>query len=235
MVMRLSTISAPFTKVASLYTQSVAKRPLLTNAALGLVIASVGDVCCQHFFEQKEYDAKRTIHMGVIRAVVLAPFLHVYFPFLARLVPGKSFKSAILRVCADQCIGSPVSIALTFAAASVLKGEPMSFFPRVQEQLIPTMKMGAMYWPFVHTLNFRFVPVSHQPIVAHLASLWWNAVLSYRSNTALHASQADNTSERSITVIVSPIVQSETKTSDVAPNASTEPALLTAQQPTVIT
>jgi hypothetical protein len=82
-------------------------------------------------------------------------------------------------------IGAPVSILLTFAAAAVLQNKLQEFPERVREHLLPTWKTGAMYWPFVHSLNFKFVALHHQPFVAHAASLWWNAVLSYRSNVVL--------------------------------------------------
>jgi hypothetical protein len=131
------------------------------------------------------FDWKRTLDMTLIRAFVMGPFLTVYFPFLVRLSPGTTALRVASRVAIDQVIGAPVSITLTFVAAAVLQGRPDTIQQRMEEQLLRTWKTGAGYWPIVHSLNFAFVPLIHQPLVAHAASLWWNAVLSYRANTAL--------------------------------------------------
>jgi hypothetical protein len=180
--------AAFLTRLASRYNAISTARPFTTTAVMGFTIASIGDVGCQLLVEgpgQHAYDARRTLDMGTIRAVVLAPLLQVYFPFLSWLVPGKGLHRVLLRVCADQAIGAPLTICLTLAAASVLKGRPEDVLPRITDQAWPAWKNGASYWPFVHTLNFSFVPLPHQPLVAHVMSVPWNAMLSYRSNKAL--------------------------------------------------
>lgn len=95
-----------------------------------------------------------------------------------------------LRVCADQAIGSPLTICLTFAASGMLKGDPGGILPRISSELWPTWKNGASYWPFVHGVNFAVVPVHHNALVAHVMSVPWNAVLSYRSNKSLSTPDA---------------------------------------------
>ena len=131
------------------------------------------------------WNSRRTIEMSIIRAIVMGPFLQVYFPWLSKLVPGTTMPQVFKRVLADQLIGAPVSISLIFLAAATIRGDPMSVVPRLQEQLLPTWQSGASYWPFIHSLNFKFVPVMHQPVVAHIASIWWNVILSYRANIKL--------------------------------------------------
>lgn len=175
------------TWLAARYSAAAAARPFATASAAGLVIASAGDVACQHWLEPPgtPFNARRTLDMGLIRALVLAPLLQVYFPFLSWLVPGRTLPRVLLRVLADQAIGSPLTICLTFAASGVLKGDVAGILPRVSSQLLPTMWAGAQYWPFVHTANFLYVPVGHQALFAHVMSVWWNAVLSYRANKRL--------------------------------------------------
>lgn len=178
--------SSLVTQLAVRYNAAVTSQPFAVNATTGFVIASLGDIACQKWFEKKaEWDAKRTLDMGLIRAFVMAPFMMAYFPFLNRLVPGKKAHQVLSRVALDQCIGSPISIVLTFSAAGLLKGDVREVPARISNQMLPTWKNGVVYWPFVHSLNFRFMPVMHQPLVAHVASLWWNGVLSYRANLAI--------------------------------------------------
>lgn len=197
---------------------------------LGGIIAGVGDIVCQRMFpvEQPtlsssssssnvttEINYRRTAEMTLIRSFVMAPFLYVYFPFLARLVPGQDFHRVLLRVCADQAIGSPVSTSLVFAAACTLQGHPEDTYKRISENLIPTWKTGATYWPLVHSINFKFVPVAHQPLVAHVMSTYWNVILSYYSNAKLSKDVAimtttttTTTTESSLSTIINdrPIV-----------------------------
>jgi hypothetical protein len=155
---------------------------------LGGVIAATGDLICQTLFEGRSIDAvdaRRTGEMGVVRAFCMAPFLTWYFPWLARTIPGTTWPRVVARVCVDQAIGAPVTICGTFAATSALRGRPGDTFARVEQQLIPTWRIGASFWPFVHLINFKFVPPHMQPLVAHVVSVPWNAVLSLRSNVSL--------------------------------------------------
>jgi hypothetical protein len=183
-----NTLLSALAAVAARYNAVAQARPLATNATMGFGLASGGDVACQVLLEKRplsEVAWRRTLDMGVIRAGVMAPFLQLYFPFLSRLVPGTTMPQVLKRVVADQLIGAPVSICLIFFAAACLRGDPASVVPRLEQQMVPTWQSGATYWPFVHSLNFRFVPVAHHAVVAHVASIWWNVVLSYRANIKL--------------------------------------------------
>lgn len=187
---------------AARYNALAQQRPLLVNGVLGFIIAAAGDVAAQKYFEDSHpLDTTRTAHMGIIRMCVMAPFLSVYFPWLNRTVPGKTMPRVLARVALDQAVGSPVSITMIFAASSLLQGRPADLPARLQQQLLPTMQSGAMFWPFVHSLNFRFVPVHHQAMVAHVASVWWNAVLSYRANMKLHSSEVAAAQEGAAAVV----------------------------------
>ena len=97
----MASASAPtlLSKIAAGYNAALARRPLLFNMATGFVIAAAGDAGCQLYFEgDKPYDPRRTADMGAIRALLLAPFLTRYFPFLNWLVPGKSMPRILARV-----------------------------------------------------------------------------------------------------------------------------------------
>jgi hypothetical protein len=171
------------------YTRAVAHRPLATSMALGFVIAGVGDVVCQRLegAPLAELDARRVAELSAVRALVNAPLLHVYLPWLASLCPGTSLARVGARVVLDSVLGSPVNLCLIFAATSTLKGRPLETGARIQEQLLPTWLKGVTYWPFVHFVNFRFFSTAHQGLVAHLASVWWMVLVSRASNAQLLA------------------------------------------------
>lgn len=160
------------------------------DVLIGGGIATIGDVLCQTFVEERTadtFDYRRTGEMAAVRAFLMTPFLTVYFPFLARTIPGTTWPRVIFRVIADQSIAAPLTIAATFTATSALRGKLEDAPARIEAQLIPTWKTSASFWPVVHLFNFRYVPPTLQPLVAHIVSVPWNAVLSYRANASLAA------------------------------------------------
>lgn len=180
--------AAALNAVGERYLALVRARPFAAPASIGFVIAAAGDVASQLGVEGRDaaqWDARRTADMGAIRALVMAPMLQLYFPALARAVPGTSWRAVLARVAADQAVGSPVTIVLTFTAAAALQGRLAELPARLAGQGPATWLNGASYWPLVHCVNFRFVPPGVQPLVAHVMSVPWNAVLSYRANAAL--------------------------------------------------
>ena len=178
--------------LAAAYQRHHAARPLLLSQALGFGIATSGDALCQLALEGRPaLDAARTLHMGLVRSLLMAPLLFHYFPLLSRALPGTSWPRVAGRVALDSLLASPAVTVATFAAFSALQGRPEDALPRVRAQLLPTWATGLCYWPFIHLLNFRFVAAPHQALVAHCASVPWNVVLSYRSNLRLGGGGAD--------------------------------------------
>ena len=159
---------------------------MIASSVTGFLTASAGDMYCQSIVEKNDLNMRRTVEMGGIRAIVVAPLLHFYFPWLFHFFPGKSYFQVLKRVAADQCFGSPLNIVIVFVSSGILRGQSTDFIrQRIQDQWLPTWQRGITFWPFVHILNFRFVPVHNQPIVSHFASVCWQVVLSNRTNMQL--------------------------------------------------
>jgi len=132
------------------------------------------------------WDSKRTLEMAFIRAAIVAPFVFYWYPFVMRAVPGRALHRVLGRVCFDQTFGSPLVVVMVFTASSLLQGRGLAgAIQRIREKGVRTWVTGLSYWPFVHTINFGVVPGKHQPLFAHFASLYWNAVLSYYANMKL--------------------------------------------------
>jgi Mpv17 / PMP22 family len=158
------------------------------NSGTGFLTAIIGDFFCQVHFENadiKTYDYFRTGEMGLIRAFIMSPILAAYYPRLNALLPGQSIDRVVGRVLIDQLVGSPITLVLTFGAASLMRGTPERFPTLVQEQFVPAWTAGASYWPFIHFFNFKFAPIAHQPLVAHVASVYWNMILSHKAYSKL--------------------------------------------------
>eukprot|EP01036_Dinobryon_divergens_P033722 gene33722-43580_t len=137
------------------------ERPLLVNCVTGFVVATIGDFSAQKYSQQFEItepaiDYVRAVEMGFIRATVITPFIVLWYPLLQKFFPGASAVAVIGRVITDQLIEE-----------------------NFQNKLFTTWITGLQYWPIIHTVNFGFIPSLHQPLFAHVASVYWNAVLSY--------------------------------------------------------
>ena len=173
--------------IAGAYARAHARSPLGTSAGLGFVIAGTGDFLCQVQEGRglADLDQRRVGELALVRALVVAPMLYVYFPWLTSLCPGTAWPRVIARVGLDSVLGAPISLAVIFTATSALKGRPMEAGDRMRDQLVPTWVRGISYWPFVHLLNFRFVGPAHQGLVAHFASVYWMVLISAATNKEL--------------------------------------------------
>jgi len=184
------------------YNSCLNKYPYVTNAITGFTLAVVGDITCQ-FYEHKYLSHKsnknidnknstiysnrfdmfvnynRSLEMGAIRAVVIVPFIMFWYPFLTKINPGKSLSNVVGRVIIDQLIGSPIVISLVFMSNGCIHGNIFESIDKIKTQGLIVWYTGLRYWPVVHCFNFGLVPLQHQALFAHFASIYWNAILSY--------------------------------------------------------
>lgn len=168
-------------RAATFYMHLLSRYPITTNIGTGFTIASVGDVIAQSLEQPQQsikLDIERILDMGLVRAVVIAPFISFWYPFLNR-----NFSSVISRIIVDQCVGSPTVICLVFLANTKLRGgDVKSGFEKIKRDGMSAWGIGLSYWPLVHSITFGVLPLHHQPLFAHFASVPWNAVLSHYAN-----------------------------------------------------
>ena len=166
-----------FKTFLAIYSGLVEKKPFLTNAVTGFLIASAGDVICQQQLYNSSlssmlpqdamklsfaevYDAKRTLRMGAIRGMIVTPFVLKWYPTLLRLSPGKSLTRVVSRVIIDQCIGSPIVISLVFVTNLCLFQQQslQNVYIKLKSEGKISWIRGLQYWPIgTHTyLLFHF-------------------------------------------------------------------------------
>jgi len=171
---------------ASSYRESLAKDNKIIKANIKKVNSSncrkeVEVTISDH--DSVRIDWKRTFDMGLIRAAVITPFIYFWYPFVARTSPGKNIINIIGRIIVDQLLGSPTVILLVFTARAILNNNNLeSLINKIRYQMFPTWIAGICYWPFAHAITFGIMPLKHQALWAHFASLYWNMVLSYHSS-----------------------------------------------------
>ena len=121
--------------------------------------------------------------MSTIRCFVITPFILFWYRTLIRVAPGTAWIQVFKRILIDQTLGAPIVILLVFVSNAIFHQESwIELRQRIQDKGWITWIKGMQYWPFVHLINFGMLPLSYQPLFAHFASVYWNAVLSYYSN-----------------------------------------------------
>ena len=174
-------------RLLSWYTSKLESYPVLSSVVSGFVIAAGGDVIAQ-VVEQRwsspqaewHIDGRRMTQLGCIRSFLIAPFIGFWYPFLAR-----NFTATPVKVLVDQLVGSPIVVSSVFLANEILGGRIPSaeqFTRKVRSDGLTAWCTGLTYWPIVHTVTFGVLPLRHQPVFAHLASVPWNACLSHYAN-----------------------------------------------------
>ncbi len=80
-------------EVINRYQFIVSKFPFITNATTGFLIATIGDIYCQKYFEKKKvtdnakpevtesWNVRRSVEMGLIRAFVITPFILFWYSY----------------------------------------------------------------------------------------------------------------------------------------------------------
>jgi hypothetical protein len=156
---------------------------------------SGGDVVCQMlekdglsdprtFFETGAWDSERTKRMGITGLCVQGPWTHLNYTVLEHYFAGTAMRAVLSKVACGALV-APLSISMTFSSIGWLQGKPMS---AVQDKIVQDMPQtwatGACFWPAIMTLNFRFVPLSHRPLVGSLAGSFWSVYMAFQANKA---------------------------------------------------
>lgn len=115
------------------YSNKLDTHPLLTKGISSGLIAGGGDFLCQTAIEARSsrpntatasYDIMRTVRFTILGTVVVAPFVHVWYAFLNKAVPGVAAVAVSKRVALDQFVFSPSFLsvrALDLGVAYILR------------------------------------------------------------------------------------------------------------------
>ena len=111
------------------YHRVATKHPLAVNATMGFIVGTMGDLACQKYIYKRSdsegYNMQQAFEMGITRMIVISPFLHVYYPWLDRICPGKAPQRVVGRVILDQLIGSPIVICSVMTVTCIFRGKGM--------------------------------------------------------------------------------------------------------------
>ena len=203
------------------YLRKLEQSPILTKCASSFVVLTLGDVLAQRIEKKRAektitgsgtpgHDNRwevlgiqwdRTLRMGAMGALYVAPVLHVYFrtmdkrlmapnsPIMrglksmsARWMGRKSVSPTVVasaKLLIDQTVFAPFIISSVFVVSGTINGKSWSqikaMFP---DQFLQALKANYFVWPFVNFVTFRFVSENLRVVFSNSASVGWNCYLS---------------------------------------------------------
>jgi protein Mpv17 len=89
-----------------------------------------------------------------------------------------------------QLLFAPSFIVLFFAAMATAQGRAGETMARLETSYKDTLITNYKLWPAAQIVNFKFVPLQYQVLFANFVSVFWNAYLSWATNTPTEAPAA---------------------------------------------
>ena len=119
---------------------------------------------------------------------VVAPMLHVWYGWLARVFPT----SVLKRVAADQLIFAPAFLGSFIFANDYLESMSVSKALRKAEQeWIHAVLVNWVVWVPFQSFNFYYIPLHYQVLANNSAAVFWNGYLSWK----LHSKAPSDSTE----------------------------------------
>ena len=94
-----------------------------------------------------------------------------------------SIRMVSCKVAADQLIFTPITASSLFFLTTLLEGKSIQTArEKVEERLLPTLKMNWCIWPFIQAVNLGVVPPPWRILVIYAACIPWLAFVSWMAN-----------------------------------------------------
>ncbi|GLI61596.1 hypothetical protein VaNZ11_004014 [Volvox africanus] len=167
------------------YMSCLESAPLLTKALTCALLNALGDVFCQLFIEAGKWDIRRTAIFTFMGLAVVAPTLHYWYALLNKLVRAGGTTGATIQLLLDQGVFAPVFLATFISVLFTIEGKPHLIKPKLEQDLLETVKVNWVLWIPAQYLNFRFVPPNLQVLTANVVALIWNTYMSFQSHKAV--------------------------------------------------
>jgi protein Mpv17 len=166
----------------------------LTNMVTSAGLWVVGDLIAQTLSPATDengkpvenYDFVRTARMASWGGLGFAPLAHPWYQFLQRAFPSSSVQHVASKVLLDQSIWAAGVTSLLFTYTSLMEGKSLEQAKsKIQDSLLPTLKVNWLIWPLVQVVNLSIVPPNFRLLVINTVAVPWAAYLAIVSNTAV--------------------------------------------------
>ncbi|KAK7500264.1 hypothetical protein BaRGS_00008487 [Batillaria attramentaria] len=157
---------------------------LYTNTGLTVALSITGDVFQQWYQSARKqnsqpWDKRRTAHMAGT-GLLIAPFIHYWYVFLDRWLPGRTFRILWRKVLMDQLVCSPVYLSIFVLSLGIMEGRS---WENIKDDV--RGKGSVLYvaewvvWPPAQFVNFYFLPSKYRVLYDNTISLAFDTFWSY--------------------------------------------------------
>ncbi|XP_052188451.1 uncharacterized protein LOC127798856 [Diospyros lotus] len=161
------------------------RRPVATKAATSSLIYVAADLTSQMITlpPSGSFDTMRTLRMAGFGFLILGPSQHMWFNFVARIIPRRDVLSTLKKLAMGQLIYGPCINGIFFSFNAAALGEiGEEIIARLKRDLPTTLMNGLMFWPICDFLTYKVVPVHLQPLINSSFSYIWTIYLTYMAN-----------------------------------------------------
>lgn len=175
------------------YSKMLRRRPYFTNMMTMGITFTISDLIVQKYFEKQKWVPLQTVKGAFLGGIVLAPVLHLYFhkvlPGFSRGLLPKVFpkfykkpsigKIALAQVGLDQSCGTWVINWGVITLMQLLNRKPLKeTIKKSNSKIYKVVSNGWKVWIPAQTINFLYVPLSHQVFLANGVAFFWTIYLT---------------------------------------------------------
>ncbi|PSS17291.1 PXMP2/4 family protein [Actinidia chinensis var. chinensis] len=167
------------------YLGMLESRPVVTKVVTSSIIYTAADLT-SHMITlppSGSFDSMRTLRMAGFGMLIVGPAQHMWFNFVARILPKRDVVSTLKKLIMGQILYGPCLNGVFFSYNAALQGENGSeIVARLKRDLLPTLINGLMFWPVCDFLTYKVIPVHLQPLMNSSFSYIWTIYLTYMAS-----------------------------------------------------
>jgi len=168
----------------SVYAQCLEAMPVLTKSISAAILIGFGDLLSQKLENKKLVDWIRLVRVMAFASFIGAPALHFWYGFLDQSFPEYTVSHVFVKTTLDQCVFTPLSILVFFAALGLGEGLTLDEISHdLKHNFLPTLRTSFFVWPLASFINFCFVQAQFRIVFVGVVSLLWNSYLSFVKHT----------------------------------------------------
>jgi len=125
-------------------------------------------------------DWKEVSRFWVYGALFHAPLVFNWLRLAGRLFPKDTVSHLAAKVLMDQTMFAPVALSAFYIGLATLEGKDNEEIYKEWKTKFPnTWAISVFVWPFLQTINFKFVPVPLRAIYVGFFSFFWTTFLAF--------------------------------------------------------
>lgn len=123
------------------------------------------------------------------------PGLRAWYGVLdARIRSTKPLTRTLEKVFIDQIVFAPLFLGGLISIIGFTQHRDVERIKtKLQNEYFDILKSNYYVWPWVQLINFRFVPLNYQVLLAQVVAVMWNIYVSWRTNLQERAARSQLT------------------------------------------